>query len=126
MYIVEITADQGWQDTDVYLEPGQQVWIEYMSGQITDADTTVFDGDGSDYVCGRSECCEPMPDAPRSSLVGRVGRIESEVFLIGNGGAFEADATGLLLLRINDCDAGLYDNSGSFRVRIVPEGRAGD
>lgn len=113
---VEVFANQGWQGS-ITVQQGQQFQIEYISGQIRDGTTSIFDGSGSDYVCGHAGCCEPMPEARRSSLVGRIG---DEVFFVGNGGIFEANSTGVLLLRINDCDSGLHDNSGSFRVRIIP------
>jgi hypothetical protein len=36
------------------------------------------------------------------------------------GDSFEAPASGNLYLRVNDCDAGLYDNHGSLRILVLP------
>jgi len=113
----EVLANQPWQDTGVQIQRGQQFRIEYLSGQVKDNVTIIPDGNGTNYVCGSAGCCEPLPNARRSSLIGRVG---GEIFFVGNGGAFTVNSNGNLLLRINDCDAGLYDNSGSLTVRIVP------
>ena len=33
---VQVAADQGWQDTEVALQAGEQVQIEYVSGQAQD------------------------------------------------------------------------------------------
>ena len=68
-------------------------------------------------MCGRASCCEPLPTARRSALI---GQIADQIFFIGNGGTFSAPADGHLLLRINDCDEGLYDNSGALQVGLYP------
>ena len=115
---VSVQADQGWQDSAVKLQPGQELLIEYLSGQITDGEATIIDGTGSDYICGSSGCCEPIQDARRSSLIGRVGRTDAEIFYVGNGIENTVDTSGNLFLRINDCNSGLNDNFGSFRVHI--------
>lgn len=118
---VDVAANQGWQDTGVKLQSGDRVLIEYLSGQITDGDLSIIDGSGSDYTCGHSDCCEPMPEVHRSSLLGRVGRIDDWIFYIGNGVEITVETKGNLFLRINDCNSGLNDNSGMARVRITKE-----
>ena len=116
---VLIAANQGWQDTGVELQPGERILIEYISGKATDGDVAIIDGSGIDYTCGHSGCCEPLPEARRSSLIGRVGRIDDEIFSVGNGIEITVDKKGNLFLRINDCNSGLNDNSGKLRVRIT-------
>lgn len=116
---VEILADQGWQETGVALEAGESVLIEYLSGQATDGDLLLIDGSGSDYVCSAATCCEPLPGARRSSLIARVGGTDEAVFYVGNGARMTAESGGPLFLRFNDCNSGLEDNSGAFRVRIT-------
>lgn len=116
---VKIAANQGWQDTGVELQSGERVLIEYISGQATDGEDAIIDGSGIDYSCGHSGCCEPIPEARRSSLIGRVGRIDDDIFSIGNGVEITVDKKGNLFLRINDCNSGLNDNSGNLRVRIT-------
>ena len=98
---VEIAANQGWQDTGVELYSGERVLIEYLSGQALDGDAEIIDGSGIDYICGHSGCCEPIPEARRSSLIGRVGRIDDELFSIGNGREITVNKKGNLFLPSN-------------------------
>ena len=113
-----VQADQGWQDTDLQVIVGHQFQVAYVSGYIVDQDAVVEDGNGRNYVCGHASCCEPLPAARRGGLIGKLG---SQTFFIGNGGVFTAPVDGHLLLRINDCDEGLYDNSGSLKVGLILE-----
>jgi hypothetical protein len=116
---LQIFAAQGWQETGLQVRSGQQFWVDSVWGQIADGDSHVDGGAGVKYVCGHAGCCEPLPDAPRDALVGRIG---TEVFLIGNGGILTSPANGSLQLRINDCDSGTYDNSGALHVSVtIPE-----
>ena len=116
---VKVAADQGWQDTEVVLQAGEQVRIEYVSGQIQDQETTIIDGTGADFICGHAGCCEPLPETRRSSLIGRIGRLDNDIFSVGNGVEITVETTGNLFLRINDCNSGLYDNSGQFQVQVT-------
>ncbi len=116
---VKVAADQGWQDTEVALQAGEQVRIEYVSGQAQDQEITLIDGTGADFVCGHAGCCEPLPDARRSALIGRVGRLDDAIFYVGNGVEITVETTGNLFLRINDCNSGLFDNSGEFQVLVT-------
>ncbi len=118
---VEVFADEGWQDTNIELQSGDQILIEYLSGEITDADTLIIDGTGSDYVCGHQNCCEPLPNAHRSSLIARIGHIDENIFYVGNGVQTVTDIDGHLFLRVNDCNSGLFDNDGAFQVQITKE-----
>ncbi len=119
-YVIDIQANQGWQDTTIRLDEGQQVQVEYLSGQWTDWAGTLppFGPEGEDYVCpyGRS-CCEPLPDVHKGALI---GRINEAVFLIGAAGSFTAPASGMLYLRMNDCSSALNDNTGFLRVKLMP------
>lgn len=114
---VVVYASRGWQDTGVFLGPGRRFRLRYVSGEIRDRETHIPDANGTDYVCGNPGCCEPLPDVRRSALIGRVG---GPAFAVGNGGEFEAGDGGQLLLRVNDCDEGLFDNSGELTVEFVP------
>jgi hypothetical protein len=49
-----------------------------------------------------------------------IGRVRDHLFLIGDKNTIEVQESGELQLRLNDCDAGLADNSGSFRIMISP------
>jgi hypothetical protein len=116
-YIIELPANQGWSSTGVHFQARQAFQIAYLSGQIRDGATAIADASGTGYVCGHAGCCEPLPEVPRDALIGRIGR---DNFYVGNGGAFTAAKSGLLYLRINDCDEGLYENQGSLRIIILP------
>lgn len=114
-----VFPDLGWQDTGVTLREGQQFQVQYVSGQWTYWSGTLapFDGNGDSYICGRAECCEPLPGERKGALIGKIG---NEVFWVGNGGTFMARSRGRLLLRMNDCDGSFADNEGAIRVRVVP------
>jgi len=56
-----------------------------------------------------------MPFEPRDALIGRV---DDHLFGIGDQNEIIAPADGELQLRINDCEVGLFDNSGSLTIRI--------
>jgi len=116
-YTFDLPADQGWMDTGFLVKKNQAVQIAYLSGAVNDARVAMPDASGYGYVCGRQDCCEPLPSAPRGALIGRVGQ---EVFYIGNGKTLSMPAAGSLQVRVNDCDAGLYDNRGSLQIIILP------
>ena len=115
--IIRIKAAGGWQDTGVVVAAASPFSLRVVSGQIHDSETKILDGAGSDYVCGRPDCCEPMPNVRRSAVIGRLG---SQVFDVSNGGFFEDHRGGALFLRVNDCDEGLYDNGGTLTVAFAP------
>jgi hypothetical protein len=115
--LLDVAANQGWQDTGIRVEPQQKFQLRYRSGQVVDKDVTITDGDGSESVCGDPGCCEPMPDERRGALI---ARIAGSIMIVGNGGEFTAAEGGTIFLRINDCDAGLADNSGQLKVEFSP------
>jgi hypothetical protein len=112
-----ISSSIGWQATEAEPHIHDSISIEYISGEWHDQDTVLTGGIGSGYICGAADCCEPMPYERRAALIGRIG--DGEPFLVGNGDTFQDDFGGRLFLRINDCDEGLYDNSGTIKVRIT-------
>jgi hypothetical protein len=113
----EISAELGWQTTGVLLESGKTIHFQFMSGEIRDGEAVIRGPAGTGYICGGSGCCEPIPDVRRDALIGRAG---DYVFPIGDKTAVEVRQSGELQLRINDCDDGLFDNSGSLIVKISP------
>lgn len=117
----DISASLGWQSTGVLWRAGETIKFQYVSGEIRDAESIIRGPAGVGYACGDSTCCEPIPDAPRDALIGRVG---DHRFLIGDRSAIEVQEGGELQLRINDCDVGLFDNSGGLQVRISPSSKA--
>jgi len=115
--LIDVAANQGWQDTGIRVEPQQKFQLRFRSGQIVDKDVTIADGHGSDYICGDPGCCEPMPDERRGLLL---ARIAGSILIVGNGGEFTATDGGNIFLRVNDCDSGLADNSGQLKVEYIP------
>lgn len=115
--IQEISAELAWQNTGILLDAYETVHIQFMSGEIHDGETVIRGPAGTGYVCGDSTCCEPMPAAQRDALIGRVG---DHLFLIGDKNTIEVRQGGELQLRINDCDAGLFDNAGKLTIKISP------
>ena len=115
--INDISADRGWQNTGILLDSGKTIQFQYLSGEIRDGETILRGPSGSGYICGDSTCCEPMPEVQRAALIGRV---KDHLFLIADKNTIEVQESGELQLRINDCDEGLFDNSGSLKVKISP------
>ena len=115
--LLDVAANQGWQDTGIRVEPQQKFQLRYRSGQVVDKDVTITDGHGTEYVCGDPGCCEPMPDERHGALIARVA---GSIMIVGNGGEFTAAEGGTIFLRVNDCDAGLADNSGQLKVEFIP------
>jgi hypothetical protein len=115
--VVRVKAAGGWQDSGIVVGDAAPFSLRVISGQIHDGETKILDGGGSDYVCGKRECCEPMPNVRRSAVIGRVG---DRIFDVSNGGFFDDYPGGKLYLRVNDCDEGLYDNGGTLTIAFAP------
>jgi hypothetical protein len=111
---VVISADAGWVDTGVTLAPGEQVILTSAGSVVTDANNhpdESFDPDGSPQT-GESPG-DPVQDANHAALVGRVG---SEVFLVGSGPTVLEGPISRLFLRVNDDP--VDDNEGEFTVTV--------
>ncbi len=127
--IAVVDAAKGWQDVDMFVNVGDRVNIQYVSGQWTHWVDQLPYSDASGkygYICADAipsdQCVEPIPDFPTGALIGKIG---GKNIKIGNATTFVSDTAGFLLLRINDADVGLYDNAGSITVEIIVEGAAG-
>lgn len=120
-YIVQVDARQGWYQTNLTVEAGTRVDFERVDGQwTTQAGQSPYTGqEGSSFVCSQqlppSQCAEPLPGAPRGSLIARLG---DQVFSVPPSGYIIASQSGVLAFRINDADAGLGDNDGEVRVKV--------
>jgi hypothetical protein len=120
-----VYADQGWQNTGIWVSPEDSVAVRYVSGKWTGGigKGNWYDGRGdliAKYKCAeqyRADLCdEPMPNVYNGTLVGRVG---GYVLEIGNYLEFIPREDGDLYLRMNDHDEGLFDNEGSIKVEIT-------
>jgi len=122
----EVFANQNWQNTGIYLHSGNNVKINYLSGKWTywSGEINLHDANGpyEEYICSdyieATSCVEPIPDYNKGALIGRVNE---QLFKIGNNFTFSIFSNGNLELRINDDDDGLFDNTGSIKVRIEVE-----
>lgn len=116
-----VEAKLGWQNTDLQVEGGSVLHVKVIGGMWTQfrSDEHYFQGEGIGYICGLAlpsdKCVEPLPSAGQGALIGRVS---DQIFLIGNDVSVTIDAGGLLYLRMNDGDVGLYDNDGWLSVQI--------
>lgn len=121
--VVNVSATTGWQQTSLSLQQGKQFIIAYMSGTWT-VDSRNFpyvaaEGYSSDTDQQIWQGCKVNSSAPYARLLGRAGS-SGQIFSIGRGGTFTADASGPLYLRINDQDRCLGDNAGSVSMTVSP------
>ncbi|NUM46034.1 MAG: hypothetical protein HUU38_15110 [Anaerolineales bacterium] len=115
--ITQVDAEQTWQATSITVTTEQTIRFEVVSGLWTHWIGTVpyNNGVGGDYICGNPGCVEPLPTAPTGALIGKIGNY---IFHIGSGTTITLQESGLLYLRINDEDNGLYDNDGILTVSV--------
>ncbi|GAB4396796.1 MAG: hypothetical protein OHK0052_18500 [Anaerolineales bacterium] len=110
--VVEVQAQQGWQDTGIAVRAGDEVRVQYLSGTWSPWAGGWYDalGSGGDPKCD----CNALMGASHAALLGRVG--ESSAFLVGADYQWVAGESGTLYLGINDTR--LADNSGALRVLV--------
>ena len=121
--VTSISSQLGWQQTGLYLNPGDKFYVDYGGGSWT-VDYTKFPYVGpAGYSADIDKAIAPGSNAkvvtsvPYGYLLGEVG--SGKEILIGNkGGPFTADASGFLSLRINDIDSTLGDNDGAITVNL--------
>ncbi|NBD35975.1 MAG: hypothetical protein GVY30_08240 [Chloroflexi bacterium] len=118
----EVIASLPWQNTNIQLQSGDFLQIEYKSGQwCGDVNLGGYSGpDNLDIVEEEPDlACLPLPGTRsegRPALIGRIGN--DEPFNIGRQFVGTISGDGFLFLRINDCDDYLFDNDGSLVVDI--------
>jgi hypothetical protein len=67
----EVSANLGWQAAGVRLRSGEIIQIQFISGEIRDAEAIVRGRAGVGWACEASDCCEPMPFEQRDALIGQ-------------------------------------------------------
>ena len=115
-----ISSTTGWQQSPINVTSGEVYALTYLSGSWT-VDYRNFPqvgpGGYSDQVDSQIyQGCKYLASSNYAVLLGAVGN--GSAFAIGNGGTFTAQASGPLLLRINDDDACLGDNAGSVTMQL--------
>ncbi|MEM7799760.1 MAG: hypothetical protein AAF633_11265 [Chloroflexota bacterium] len=121
-----IFAEDGWQKSTIFIGQGQTCEIFVADGQWTHWQGVVpyNPGTGEEFVCAEkvddpSTCIEPLPEYNKGALIGRVGE---SVFEIGNRSTVQLNGEGTLYMRINDANAGLFDNDGFLVVSATCSG----
>jgi hypothetical protein len=113
---VLVDASEGWQATGISVKQGQSIRIDYEQGKWRGSN------DGR-YIRPQDapRLSEPTASCfPASETVVGSG---SMIAKIGSGTAMNAlsgpiQGTGMLYLRMNDCDEWLGDNGGNVQVRV--------
>ncbi|MEM9774824.1 MAG: hypothetical protein AAF902_09605 [Chloroflexota bacterium] len=114
-----VDAELGWQPVNFYAEADNEYFFNVSYGLWTSwfGSLPFNTGEGGDYFCTINTCQEPLPNFNTGALIGRVG---DHIFPIGNNRILTLPDSGQLFLRMNDQDAGLFDNRGTLTVSIKP------
>lgn len=116
-----IYAYRDWQSVGVRVESGARIYLRAQGEWLYTPGEYHGPEGHREY---RAPDTYPIPAVPGGVLLGRVGE-SGRPFLVGRGGTFYADQSGLLYLRIND-DI-LSDNEGYVAVELeVTEAEAPD
>ena len=117
----QVNAKLSWQATGISYSANEPVKFEVTGGLWTHwlGTKPYNNGVGESYICANTipanQCTEPLPEARKGSLIGKIG---GHIFAIGSGTTITAQESGELYLRINDEDAGLFDNDGILTVDL--------
>ncbi len=111
-----VQANQPWQNTGVEINRGDFLEIVYVSGQWTGRSSSPgFSGPDFGQSQENTDECYPIR-GEGSSLIGKIGN--GQPFKVGYQYVGNPADTGVLFLRMNDCDKFLFDNAGSITVTI--------
>jgi hypothetical protein len=118
--IQTVSSRAGWQQMPLSLQQGNTFFVTYVSGSWT-VDYRLYPNVGPegytpqiDNRVGYYDFCKTVRTLPYATLLGRIGN--GPIFAVRRGGAFTANASGSLSLRINDNESCQGDNSGSIQV----------
>ncbi len=110
---VRVHASEPWLDTEVLIQPGDILMIQYVFGSWGPWSAEGYDGIGSG---GDPNCsCNVIMGVSHAALIGKIG--DGDPFFVGNQFRQPMGASGYLQLGINDTR--LNDNSGSLLVLIT-------
>jgi hypothetical protein len=111
-----VQGTQAWTATGVQVRRNEQVTIAGRGQVAVGGGFTPAGATGT----GELNNNNPLNSAPTGALIGRIGN--GRPFFIGDRTTIRASDNGQLLLGVNDSHHG--DNSGSFEVDVVVNGRA--
>ncbi|MBA3869077.1 MAG: hypothetical protein H0X30_07980 [Anaerolineae bacterium] len=115
--ILKVTSGKLWQDTGIQVEKGKHIRLEVVDGQWRKSPNDPYThGEGTGYICERSDCVEPLPKYPTDALVGQIG---DQLFFVGQASSIVAEQSGTLSLRMNDGDHDIWDNDGDLMVGVL-------
>jgi len=122
--IISVRSDVAWQDTKIYVQPGQILFI-MASGSINtwDGHPIAYSPDPNGQA--QNEPCPSTSNLPDclingelyGMLIGRIGE-NGIPFRIGSENRFSITTSGNLYLAINDDEPYIGDNSGEYNVSI--------
>jgi hypothetical protein len=126
--VVTVQARTQWTPTNITVTRGQVIYFD-ASGEIRLNREGYMVAKPAGSTENQMDRNAPLPNVPVGALIGRVGaagggsvfaRSGGQMFVIGDRTTVEMPASGQLFLGVNDSN--LNDNSGSFNVRMSPEG----
>jgi len=111
----EVLARQGWQDTGVYVDPGETLEIDYLAGVWTCDWYGSSQGGGAGCSDLRYSYFNVLKGCPHGALIARIK--SDDPFCVGSDYSGQFGYAGTLQLRINETQ--ISDNRGSITVRIL-------
>lgn len=113
---VAVLADQAWTDSDLVVRANQQLRFEAEGRVIFSLGNENITG--PDGRPGQAGARFPVPAMGVGGLIGKVGATGRPFAIGARSGAIRMPATGRLFLGVNDDH--YDDNSGAFRVTVIP------
>lgn len=119
-HAVTINSTEGWVETPLMLQAGDEFTVSYISGSWS-VDYNLLNYVGPEGYSPEIDSqifpgCKIVSSLPYARLLGEVGA--GSTFSVGSGGTFTANASGYLFLRINDMDSCLVDNDGAVVMEV--------
>ena len=117
---LSVIASDSWQDTNIQINAGDKLWIEYKAGKWSSRDYGVqgyYVAPGAESTTETYDCMPiPQTETGLNGLIGKIG--DGQPFIVNEKFEGIAPNSGALFLRMNDCDEWLSDNDGNITVAI--------
>lgn len=115
--LVDVDAQQTWQDSGVKIRSGERVTIIQTGGVWSIVEGKAVDANGAtDEALHESFT---LPSVHPGVLIGRIGESNAPIFPVGRWSTFIAQTEGSLYLAMNDNE--YNDNSGFITVQVMVE-----